>query len=249
MLSLYSPIHTYASSPIELETILYNSPNIEASEFILIRNNNLELSISYIEKAMSQISKNTEPELIKNIRKTHLYFLSAFAYTYHITSSKQKTSKSNNTFTAINKTVNLGNKIIEEIPNYSDIYRILSTCMMLSAKHGLVGISKFLLYQKTALQYIQKAIELNTYNPMARVTLSNFDALGNFIVGSNKQRGRKTIFIPIHSSWPKVYKFEFLNSQAIVHKKDNNKDKYKETIQAMKKLYQESYRYTQLENY
>ncbi len=248
MLFLFSP-SIYATTSIEYETLLYGSPNIELSEFILVLNNNLELSLLKIEQAMQKVLESTESKLIKDIRKTHLYFLTAFSYTYHEPSKKQKKSKSELAFTAIDTTITLGENIIAQLPSYSDMYRIVSTCMMLSAEHGLMGISKFLLYQQKVIEYIQKAIELNPNNPMARVTLSNFDTLGNFIVGANKKRGQALIFVPIQESWPKVFTFEFLNSQAIVYKKTKNTSKYQETIQVMKTLYLKSYRYTQLENY
>lgn len=228
-----------------LTTVLQSSPNIDAMEFILILNNDLEKSILLLDRYEKEVRNNDETEIERKIRLTHLSYLRAYAYSYHVLSQNPKKKHAEEAFEAVKTAITLGTEIIKEQPDYSDIYRVVAVSMMLNAEHGLLGVSRFLTYQHDAIEYAKKAVTLDPGNPMARVVLNNFDTLANFLVGANKKRGRKAIMVPIQKNWKKAQIFEFLYSQCLLYRYEKNSKKLQLTLSKMKSLYPESWRYTE----
>lgn len=226
----------------KLEPILQTSPSIDASEYILIENKNLALSLAFITKMNEEIDNSTETTTVKQIRKAHLHYLKSYAYIYHTDTSLKKIIRFNRSQLEIAQALDIAYPIIKNNPKYSDILRLASVSTLLYGELGILGKIKMLHLKNTALDMISKAIMLNPDNMMARVVRSNFDALAPPSIGADRSRGLETILKVIPDNLPAPQKFEVFVSRYHSYSHINDTKNKNKVIKELITLYPMSWR-------
>lgn len=236
--------HVYAYDG-ELASLLQTSPNIEATEQILILNNNLSHSISYLENILSDLDNSTimygKNKLKTTIRKAHIHYLKAFAYIFH-DSMLSNRKKNKLAISEIGIATMMIKEIIIQTPDYSDIYRLYAVSLWLYGKAGILGLKKLITNNALALNFAKKAMYLNKDNIMAKASLAMFHASAPPWMGANTSEGKKIISVSMPDNIPKAHIFEFYVSRYYIYNKLRNNAKKKESINMLKSLYNDSWR-------
>lgn len=235
-------IHVVYAYDEKLEPLLQTSPNIEATEYILIKNNDLDKSLDYLTKVIDTLHNDKGLDVEQRMRIAHLQYLTAYSYIFHISATLKKSEKITHAITTLDKFIPSLITISEKYPNYSDALRVLAVSRMLYGSAGLQGFTKFMYTKNTALEEITRAIQLNPQNMMARVVLNNFDSLAPRLAGAKPERGYSLIFIDIPPTLPKPQRFEVFMSRLHAYERKKQQKQVELTIDTLYSLYPRSWR-------
>ncbi len=229
----------------DIEDTLSTAPNIDATEYVLITNNNLEQTRLYLQRLREKIKKGDELEVRKNIRLMHLYYLEAYSYLYH-SSVISKSERNKAIFDLVEQVREFGEGVLVQYKAASDVRRVMAVSMMLMADTGVWGLNKFMNVRRLAIKYAVDALALNENNIMARVVLNNFDSLAIGLVGANAERGFKAINVEVQTEWKKPHVFEFYVSQIFAFLKKRDKENALVSFEKARALYPGGWRLKKL---
>ncbi len=232
----------------DFETILLTYPNMDATEYVLILNNSLEKTLPFLDDMEINVDQNKEEDIYKMIRKVHLAYLRIYAYVYH-ESDMKRWDRQKKGRELLKEIIDWGTNIMGVYPQYSDIRRVVSVSMLISAKLGIQGFDFFVKNRKTAIAYVEEALALNEENYMARVVLNNFDSLAIAVVGAKKQRGYDAISVVMRDTVPKPIQFEFYISQTYAFRHRREYENVKISLNNARKLYPTSWRYKEFKKF
>lgn len=218
------PVFSYDS---QMEGLLLTSPNIDASEYVLAIQNNLPVSLSYLDNSIEIINAMDEPEIYKTIRIMHINLLKGFVYYGHDDGIIRNREREKKQEEILQHTFDNYKQVIDQFPEYSDLYRISVNSIFLYMRPNLESFAYILRNKKYLFSLFENAILLNPNNPMAKVVYANYDMIAPGLSGARKERGLKNISPPVQSSWPKIQQFEYTMSKLIACfiRKDDEEEK------------------------
>lgn len=212
------------SASQDLETLLWTSPSIEASETILTHQNHLPYSIQYLNTVINQVTLSAESPIEKDIRLFHLHYLQIFSYYNHNKGHIKKSIARRKINMLAQDIIKRYKNLTQRIPAYSDIHRIYAVSSLMFGGNSLQGKAYLLSIMNTQeLQNaLQQCITLNTSSPTCKIAYANYHTYTPAFLGADLEKGHEILLSPIQDYWPDIYKFEFHLSRMVNAYKQKN---------------------------